>query len=316
MVKKGIKVLTILGLMSFALAACSSNQSASVSQHSGKAKTEKIAKKKAKQKAKKAAKKASVKKAKAKKLALAKEASEKLANEKEAKAKASSQSVADETASKRSATKASITPTTPKAPSVSTPKNNNVTPKPAPKPVETSKVLGVSYISQYAAGAPNGCEAASGLQALHYKGYASQYDLGAFLKTMPIAENGNPYQGFGGTPYDVVGGVYQSIFPSAFVPWLNRFGKTSNLSGQSVDSLIAQVKAGNPVVVWVINNYVAPQWHQYNWGQGIDNAHVVTLDGYNSSSLHIVDPVSGGYWVSKAAFTTAYNYMKFAVAVQ
>ncbi|GAV17420.1 hypothetical protein FAM7821_01924 [Lacticaseibacillus paracasei] len=180
----------------------------------------------------------------------------------------------------------------------------------------SSKVLGVQFISQEAAGAPMGCEAASALEALHYKGHAAGHNLATFLKTMPIAANGNPYQGFGGTPYAVVDGVYQSIFPSAFTPWVSQFGGASNISGSSLDGIISQVSAGNPVVAWVTLNYQGPQWHHYDWGNGIDNAHVVTVDGYNDSSMHIVDPENGTYWISKSAFNAAYSYMKFAVAVQ
>lgn len=154
----------------------------------------------------------------------------------------------------------------------------------------TSKVLGVSFISQEAAGAPEGCEAASALEALHYKGHATGMSLASFLKTMPIAANGNPYQGFGGTPYAVVDGVYQSIFPSAFTPWVAGFGGASNISGSSLDGIISQIAAGNTVVAWVTLNYQGPQWHRYDWGSGIDNAHVVTVDGYNGDSMHIVDP--------------------------
>ena len=179
----------------------------------------------------------------------------------------------------------------------------------------SSKVLGVSFISQEAAGAPEGCEAASALEALHYKGHASGMSLASFLKTMPIASNGNPYQGFGGTPYAVVDGVYQSIFPSAFTPWVAGFGGASNISGSSLDGIISQIAAGNPVVAWVTLNYQAPQWHHYDWGNGIDNAHVVTVDGYNGDSMHIVDPENGTYWISKGAFNAAYSYMKFAVAI-
>jgi hypothetical protein len=119
----------------------------------------------------------------------------------------------------------------------------------------SSKVLGVSFISHEAAGAPEGCEAASALEALHYKGHASGMSLASFLKTMPIASNGNPYQGFGGTPYAVVDGVYQSIFPSAFTPWVAGFGGASNISGSSLDGIISQIAAGNPVVAWVTLNY-------------------------------------------------------------
>lgn len=179
----------------------------------------------------------------------------------------------------------------------------------------TSKVLGVSFISQEAAGAPEGCEAASALEALHYKGHASGMSLASFLRTMPIAANGNPYQGFGGTPYAVVDGVYQSIFPSAFTPWVAGFGGASNISGSSLDGIISQIAAGNPVVAWVTINYQGPQWHHYDWGNGIDNAHVVTVDGYNGDSMHIVDPENGTYWISKGAFNAAYSYMKFAVAI-
>lgn len=179
----------------------------------------------------------------------------------------------------------------------------------------SSKVLGVSFISQEAAGAPEGCEAASALEALHYKGHASGMSLASFLKTMPIASNGNPYQGFGGTPYAVVDGVYQSIFPSAFTPWVAGFGGASNISGSSLDGIISQIAAGNPVVAWVTLNYQGPQWHHYDWGNGIDNAHVVTVDGYNGDSMHIVDPENGTYWISKGAFNAAYSYMKFAVAI-
>lgn len=179
----------------------------------------------------------------------------------------------------------------------------------------TSKVLGVSFISQEAAGAPEGCEAASALEALHYKGHASGMSLASFLRTMPIAANGNPYQGFGGTPYAVVDGVYQSIFPSAFTPWVAGFGGASNISGSSLDGIISQIAAGNPVVAWVTLNYQGPQWHHYDWGNGIDNAHVVTVDGYNGDSMHIVDPENGTYWISEGAFNAAYSYMKFAVAI-
>lgn len=178
-----------------------------------------------------------------------------------------------------------------------------------------SKVLGVSFISQEAAGAPEGCEATSALEALHYKGHATGMSLTSFLKTMPIAANGNPYQGFGGTPYAVVDGVYQSIFPSAFTPWVAGFGGALNISGSSLDGIISQIAAGNPVVAWVTLNYQGPQWHHYDWGNGIDNAHVVTVDGYNGDSMHIVDPENGTYWISKSAFNAAYSYMKFAVAI-
>lgn len=53
---------------------------------------------------------------------------------------------------------------------------------------------------QYALGAPSGCEGASLLQGLQYKGKIPDWDLIKFLKTIPISPNGNPYDGFVGSP--------------------------------------------------------------------------------------------------------------------
>lgn len=178
-----------------------------------------------------------------------------------------------------------------------------------------SKVLGVQYISQEEAGAPMGCEAASALEALHYSGHVTNYNLSQFIKTMPIAKNGNPYDGFGGTPYKVTYGIYQSIFPSALTPWVNKFASAKNISGTNIDGIISEIKAGHPVISWITLNYQPAVWDKYSWGWGVDNAHVVTVDGYNGNSLHIVDPENGVYWISKTAFERSYNYMKFAVSV-
>lgn len=178
------------------------------------------------------------------------------------------------------------------------------------------KTLGVQFINQETAGAPMGCEAASALEALHYKGHAGEYNLSSFLKTMPIAVNGNPYEGFGGTPYTVVTGIYQSIFPSAFVPWITRFGSAKDISGSNLNVILSQVAANNPVVTWVTLDYQRPRWNQYDWGKGIDNTHVVTVDGYSNSAVHVVDPENGAYWVSKSKFSEAYEHMKFAVVIQ
>lgn len=176
-----------------------------------------------------------------------------------AKAAAASSSRAQAAASSQTVTQAAATRSTAStsAPQNQTSNNNGgaASNSNAAAQPSSSKVLGVQFISQEAAGAPMGCEAASALEALHYKGRAAGHNLATFLKTMPIAANGNPYQGFGGTPYAVVNGVYQSIFPSAFTPWVSQFGGASNISGSSLDGIISQVAAGNPVVAWVTLNY-------------------------------------------------------------
>lgn len=179
------------------------------------------------------------------------------------------------------------------------------------------KVLGVPYISQEESGAPMGCEAASGLEALHYKGYITDMNLKQFIATMPRASDCNPYHGFASTPYKVTPGIYQSIFPSSYTPWLNKFGHAQNISGSSLEQLEDQINKGNPVVTWVTLRYTPADWQKYFWGWGVNNAHVVTLDGYNqlNNEYHISDPELGQYWISKNSFNDAYSHMKFAVAV-
>lgn len=65
---------------------------------------------------------------------------------------------------------------------------------------EDYRLLGVRNYNQYALGAPSGCEGASLLQALQYKGKLSGWSLRSFLNTIPKSSNGNPNNGFVGSP--------------------------------------------------------------------------------------------------------------------
>lgn len=180
----------------------------------------------------------------------------------------------------------------------------------------SSVELKVPFYDQYEAKAPMGCEASSLLQALHFKGKAKKYNLATFLKQMPVDKKGDPNKGFGGTPYKVVNGVYQSIYPKALAKWGSKYGTVVNISGAKVSTLKKELKKGNPIVVYITNNYKAPIYHKYFWGKGIDNAHVVTLSGYKKGYYHVTDPARGAMWVSAKSFEYAYNLKKFAVVVR
>jgi|GEM_PF-2067206 len=179
--------------------------------------------------------------------------------------------------------------------------------------------LDVPYISQYAAGAPEGCEAASLLEALHFKGYATGYDLPAFLKQMPYAPDGNPYHGFSDTPYQNLGPDYiQSIFPAPLAAWGARYGPVADISGATIDDLKAELKAGNPVVVYVTFHFAAPVWKHWSWGDAIFNGHIMVLAGYDNTNdtYKVADPVDGVYWVDGATFEQSYGYLDWAVVVR
>ncbi|MFC6170697.1 C39 family peptidase [Loigolactobacillus jiayinensis] len=178
-------------------------------------------------------------------------------------------------------------------------------------------------MSQYASGAPMGCEAAALLEGLQTKGYATNLSLKQLLKQMPLATDGNPNYGFGGTPYKIINGTYQSIYAAQLAKWARSYdSKVADISGTNTDGLKNELRNGNPIVVYVTYKYTAPVWRNYNFGHAIDNAHVVLLDGYRNGSYHIVDPagnqdgLASSYWISATDFENSWNARRSAVAIR
>ncbi|GCF93095.1 hypothetical protein NRIC_09860 [Enterococcus florum] len=135
---------------------------------------------------------------------------------------------------------------------------------------------------------------------------------------MPMSPNNNPNNGFSGKPDDIKPNIYHSIYAKPLAQWGNKYGNVADISGTSVDGLKNELRKGNPVVVYVTGNYAKPIYGNYWWGTGIDNAHIVTLDGFNQSNntYHISDPNAGTYWVSASRFEASYNLRKSAVVVK
>lgn len=176
-------------------------------------------------------------------------------------------------------------------------------------------LLNAPYINQYQVG-EMACEATALLEALHNKGDAQNYNIQSFIKTMPIAADGNPNEGFGGGYQRVTYGTFQSIYPAPLAKWGSRFGNVQNISGASPADLRNQLINGNPVVVYVTMHWAAPQYGRYWWGTGVNNSHVMTLDGYRPGQYHVEDPAGGSYWVSASSFENSYNIKRFAVVVK
>ncbi|WP_181399118.1 C39 family peptidase [Apilactobacillus micheneri] len=189
------------------------------------------------------------------------------------------------------------------------------------RPIETNaKVvqLNAPYISQQSDGAWNGCEAASLLEGFHEKGILSNTNLSDFLKQMPYSKNNNPNNGYAGSPYVKDQSNYsQSIYPKALSNWGNLYHHVSDMTGATAKDLQNQVSNGNPVVTYIVSHYnETPEYQRYNWGTGIVNSHVVLMDGYERGYYHISDPNRGKYWVKANLFEKAYNYKRYAVAIQ
>lgn len=178
--------------------------------------------------------------------------------------------------------------------------------------------IGVKNYNQYALGAPSGCEGASLLQALQYKGALTNWSLRQFLNTIPKSSNGDPNNGFVGSPFTENSWTYSAIYPAPLTSWGQQFGNVQNISGSSVDNLLNEVKNNNPVVTWVTINFQPVRWGRWPFGIAVNNNHAVTLDGYNRSSnqVHVSDPISGSYWLSKTTFESIYNARQYAVVAR
>lgn len=158
-----------------------------------------------------------------------------------------------------------------------------------------------------------GCEAASLLQALQLKGYAKNYSLHSFIDVMPRSKDNNPNNGFSGDPYGNRYGVYHSIFPKPLTKWANQYAKGNafDISGSSLAQLNKELVQGNPIVLYVTINFEQrKEYYNYFWGVGLENAHVVTLDGFNSQTnqYHVSDPNNlGGYWINSSSVQFSYS---------
>lgn len=151
--------------------------------------------------------------------------------------------------------------------------------------------LNVPYTSQNKLGVHNGCEAASLLMALQYKGYLKDMDLITYSENMPKSDDPNT-------------GFYLSIFsdePKDVAHWiapqpLVEFGIKSsgynniiNSTGSNIEQLAQEVLNGNPVIIYLTFDYLDP----YNWNNGVPkNLHVQLLTGYNTitEEYFITDP--------------------------
>ena len=174
------------------------------------------------------------------------------------------------------------------------------------------KLLNVPNYNQYAEGYPDGCEGVSLFQALQYKGYLGGMSLHNFMYTIPTSTN--PFYGYAAS------GGYAAIFPTPLANWGKGYsgGMTFDISGSSFDSLLEEVKNGNPVVAYVTTYYTPPTWRNYPFGPNLYNNHAVTLDGYDriNNLVHVSDPVSGSKWMDMFTVANVYDARKYAVVVK
>lgn len=151
-------------------------------------------------------------------------------------------------------------------------------------------ILNVPYISQNELEVYNGCEAASLLMALQYKGYLKGMSLSTYAENMPKSTDPNTgftYSIFEREPLDV---------PHWIAPEpLALYGRTSsganvvNITGSNISDLNKEIMAGNPVVIYLTSRLANPK--PFVEGAPL-NLHVLLLVGYNTITEDniIIDP--------------------------
>jgi len=151
--------------------------------------------------------------------------------------------------------------------------------------------INVPYISQNLNGVFNGCEAATILMALKYKGYLTDMDLVTYSTNMP--KSSDPNTGFyldifGKEPKDVA----HWIAPAPLVDYAISSSGNNNIinkTGWNLESLSNEILNYNPVVIYLTYDFLEP----YNWSNGVPkNLHVLLVTGYNTitEQFRITDP--------------------------
>lgn len=179
----------------------------------------------------------------------------------------------------------------------------------------THMLYGIPIINQLEERVYNGCEAASLLMGLKYKGYASDWTLPLMASDMPKSDD--PHKGFVSdifnyAPRDRV----HWIAPDALAAYGRKFySGVYDISGASVEQLKAEIDAGNPVVVYGTDYYAEPGARD---GEVFMNLHVQLMVGYNSylNTIILNDPGHNEMSIPGNQFEYIYNHLRFAVVIR
>lgn len=183
--------------------------------------------------------------------------------------------------------------------------------------------LKAPYISQNLQQIYNGCEAASLLMGLQYKGYQKGTTLKEFADKMPKSDD--PHKGFVRDIYDrEPTDLPHWIAPDALASYGQSMSTSStvqNITGSSVETLVKELQNNNPVVVYITGGYFDDP---VNWIEEVpNNVHVVLLTGYNpvSKQMIVLNPWTknnnGRVYITESRFTKIYNTIgKKAVVIR
>ncbi len=191
--------------------------------------------------------------------------------------------------------------------------NNNFVNKYFKKENQTGKfIINISHINQKSMGFPTGCESASAVMLLNYKGIKISLDdfINNFLNksAAPTMINNklvadSPNNSFIGDPRSYNGyGCYAPVIIKAMKKATSNSLNIINTTGTDIEDLISKyISKNNPVLIWAssemkdITNgtswYINGKDEKFTWKKG---EHCLVLVGYDNEKYYFNDPLSNG----------------------
>lgn len=172
---------------------------------------------------------------------------------------------------------------------------------------------------------PQGCETAALVSLLRYYGYeADMLKLAdEHLPKVDFVKKGgrnygpDPSEAYAGDP-SKISGWYCNAGPivraaNSFFESEKIFDRAVDISGLRREKLIDEVQKGNPVMVWTTVDFApvrkVPGWYREGTDHRLEvpvNSHCVVLNGFDGSSLFVMDPLRGETRVEANVFFESY----------
>lgn len=138
-----------------------------------------------------------------------------------------------------------------------------------------------------------GCEGVSTSMMLHY----NQQPVKAtdIMKHWPTHPN-NPYKGYVGHHLLVKFGYHQTIFPEAYVPFLQKYNsRIVDGTGTSLAELENIIDQQQPIVIYHTSLGARPMRRSFKFDgrkiRLVSNIHVTLLIGYDDKYYYYIDPL-------------------------
>ncbi|WP_047981794.1 C39 family peptidase [Ornithinibacillus contaminans] len=174
---------------------------------------------------------------------------------------------------------------------------------------------------------PNGCEVTALTAVLNFYGYevekttlSDQYLPKVAFEVMDGKLYGaDPFKAYAGDPRSAYQGFFSYTPPimetvKRYFTKANGTHQPVDVSGSSEEELLALIKQGIPVIMWMTVDLTEPlqnySWYITGTEKRIDvlrNSHTVVLTGFSEQDVYVMDPLKGNVAYPKDRFFDIYE---------